>query len=125
MRTISILDIKQAMRDQRFRDSLPSSMHEDIQKYLKNPTCKCNHPIYVRIATECKDQLKSYFPNKKEPNVEKELEDLAKNTFSVINCNIKDLEKELKKLPPGRKQIEAARWEDQVTVIVNELDLIY
>ena len=31
----------------------------------------------------------------------------------------------LKKLKPGRKQISMSRYEDQVTVIINELDVIY
>jgi hypothetical protein len=46
---------------------------------------------------------------------------MAQNTWTVINCNIDELEKRLKALPPGRKQLELARYEDQVTVVVNEL----
>ena len=36
-----------------------------------------------------------------------------------------DLEKKLRKLPPGRKQLDVSRWEDQVTIVVNELDILY
>ena len=36
-RPIGLMDVKQAMRDSRFRESLPASMRDDIQKYLNNP----------------------------------------------------------------------------------------
>jgi chemotaxis methyl-accepting protein methylase len=35
------------------------------------------------------------------------------------------LEKKLSKLGPGRKQLDVARWEDQVTVVINELDIVF
>jgi hypothetical protein len=50
---------------------------------------------------------------------------LAKNNFSIINCSIGELEDRMKTLAAGRKQIAIARYEDQVTVIVNELDQIF
>ena len=45
------------------------------------------------------------------------------NDWSVINCHINDLNKELKKIRHGKKQIAIARYEDQVTVVINELKL--
>ena len=123
MKLITLLDIKTAMRDHRFRDSLPPDLHNDVEKYMKNPGCSCNHPIYVRIAKECKAQLSAYFPGAEvESAVDKEIERLSKNNFSVINCHVNDLDKELKSLPNGKKQIAIARYDDQVTVIINELD---
>lgn len=124
-RPIGLLDVKQALRDQRFRDKLPAFFHEDIQKYLSNPGCACNVPIYKRIMTEAKQQLQDYFPNRSVANLEEEAEKLAANNFSVISCKINELEEKLRKLPPGRKQITAARFEDEITVIVNELDFLY
>src|SRR5262252_4260829 len=122
---IGLLEVKQALRDGRFRDKLPDVLKEDIQKYLHNPGCACNLPIYRRVMQFGGDQLKAYFPGKELPNVEEELQHLAENNWLVINCHINELEGRLTKLPPGRKQIAVARYEDQVTVIVNEIDIIY
>lgn len=123
---IDIIDVKQALSDPRFRDSLGVSFQEDISKYLTNPGCRCNHKIYRRILKEAKKQLLEYFPDRHEVTDEtQEISNLAKNYFTVINCNKDELQSELRKLPPGRKQLAIARYEDQVTVVVNELEYIY
>ena len=119
------MDVKQAMRDSRFRESLPPSLAGDIQKYLNNPGCACNVPIYKKVMTEGKEQLMKYFPNRIVSNLDEEVKKIAENHWKVINCKADELESELKKLPSGRKQIAVARYEDMVTVVVNELDLIY
>lgn len=46
--------------------------------------------------------------------------ELIKNYWTVINCAVKDLEARLKSLPPGRKFVSIARYEDQVTVVIDE-----
>lgn len=71
------------------------------------------------------EQLKKYFSEKILVTPEEEEAKLAKNNWSVINCSIGDLETNLKKLNKGRKQIAISRYEDQVTVIVNELDILF
>ena len=119
------MDVKQALRDARFRESLPKELDEDVRKYQQNPGCACNVPLYKKIMTIAKESLQSYFPNKTVISLEEDAKRLAENNFSVISCNILELEDNLKKLGPGRKQIAVARFEDQVTVIVNELDFIY
>lgn len=119
------MQVKQALRDGRFRASLPEDFSQDIQKYLNNPGCACNVPFYRRVLKEAKDQLRSYFPNHEIIDEEKDIARLAENNWSVINCHVEDLEKELRKLPPGRKQIAVARYEQNVTVVVNELDVIF
>jgi hypothetical protein len=119
------MDVKQALRDSRFRDSLPKSFEEEVRKYQQNPGCACNVPLYKKIIDEAKVELQSYFPNKSIVSLEEDAKRLADNNFSVISCNIDDLEAELKRLPIGRKQIAMARYEDQVTVVINELDFIY
>lgn len=119
------MDVKQALRDSRFRESLPPSFASDIQKYLNNPGCACNVPIYKKVMSEAKEQLQKYFPNRSVANLDEEAKKLAENNWRVINCKIEDLEKELKKLPSGRKQIAVARYEDMVTVVVNELDVLF
>ena len=122
---VTLLDIKQALKDRRFRESLPFTMAEEVQKYLQNPSCACNLPLYKKIITECKKQVEDYFPSREISNLNEEVKKLADNNWSVINCHIDELESYLKKLSTGRKQIAIARYEDQVTVIVNDLDVVY
>ena len=116
---IGLLQVKEALKDARFRDILPLDLREDVAKFLQNPGCACNLPLYRRLIKDCKKELAEYYPGSEivedeplKPN----------NRFSVINCNIEELENKLKTLPPGRKQIAVTRFQDQVTVIVNELD---
>lgn len=122
---VGLIQVKQALKDGRFRSSLPAEFNQDIQKYLNNPGCACNVPIYRRILKEAKEQLASYFPGQEILEEEKEVSKLAENHWSVINCHIDELESRLRKLPPGRKQLDVARFEDQVTVVVNELEEIW
>jgi len=119
------MEVKQALRDRRFRDSLPNDFLEEIQKYLQNPGCACNVPLYKRIMTDAKQQLQEYYPNRSISNLEEEAQKLSENHWKVINCHVDDLENRLKKLPSGRKQIAIARFEDQVTIVVNEIDFVY
>jgi predicted house-cleaning noncanonical NTP pyrophosphatase (MazG superfamily) len=122
---ISLLDIKTALRDKNFRDKLPKHLEEDVRKFLQNPNCTCNFKIYQKIYREAQKEIKEFFPSKEYKNLDQSLEELAKNNFSVINCSIGELESRLKSLPPGRKQIAIARYENQITIIVNELEIIY
>lgn len=124
-KTISLLDIKQALKDARFRSALPTELNDEVQKYLSNPGCACNMPLYRKILERCGDLLRSYFPGRQPADLKEEAKRLAENKFSVINCHVDELESELRRLPSGRKQIAVARHADQVTVIVNELDIIY
>lgn len=127
-RRVTIHDIKQALLDQRFRDSLPEELQEDITKFLKNPTCKCNHTVYRNVMLKAGPQIAEYFPTKEAlsaEEVEKETALLTKNNWQVINCSIYELSDELRKLGAGRKQLDIARFEDQVTIVVNHLEEIY
>lgn len=127
-RRVSVHDIKQALLDERFRASLPEELTDDIQKFLKNPGCACNHPIYLKVMKKAGKQIASYFPSKEvvsAEDMEKDLERLAKNEWQVINCHISELSEELRKLGPGRKQLDIARYQDQVTVVVNHLEGLY
>jgi len=125
---VTVHDIKQALLDERFRASLPGELQDDVQKFLKNPGCACNHPIYIRVMRKARKQVSEYFPSIETPTeeeFEQEAERLAKNDWQVINCSIHELTEELRKLGPGRKQLEIARWQDQVTVVVNHLEGLY
>ena len=122
---ITLTDVKRALKDSRFRNTLPKEMEKDLDEFLNNPGCACHVPLYRRIVKECKEQLQKYYPDLEVPNQEEELKKLAENNWSVINCNIDELETRLSKLGPGRKQLDVARWEDQVTVVVNDLDILF
>jgi len=113
------------MSDPKFRQSLPPVLKEDIQKYEQNPSCTCNLSVYRNVLKHGVEQIKAYFPGQPVVDPDKELAKLAENNFSVINCKATDLEDLLKKLPPGRKQIALARYQDEITIVVNELDLIF
>jgi hypothetical protein len=122
---VSLMDIKTAMKDENFRSTLPETLAPDVQKFINNPSCSCNVPLYKKIIKEAKEQVLSYFPGKEVMSAEEEMERLAKNNWRIINCSIGELEAEMKKLPPGRKQVAMSRYEDQVTVVVNELDNLF
>lgn len=125
MKKVNIHDIKQALLDDRFRASLPPELTEDVQRFLQNPGCACNHPIYLKVMRHAKKQIAEYFPTKEtvEPEeAEKSIHRMARNEWQVINCSIQELSGELRKLPPGRKQLDIARWQDQVTVVINHLE---
>ena len=125
VKKITLLDVKQALRDGRFRKNLPPELDDLVKKYNQNRACPCNTKLYAKILKDCKEQLVKYFPNRELPDIDKEISKLAENHWTVISCHINDLEKKLRKLPPGRKQLDVARWEEQVTVVINELDILY
>jgi len=110
------------LKDTKFKESLPPELNEDIIKYEKNPNCPCNLPIYRNILKYASQQLKDRYPNQEVVNPDVEMPLLVNNHCTVINCHIDQLDGKLKELAPGRLQIAIARWEDQVTVIINELD---
>lgn len=122
---ITVQDIKQALLDARFRETLPPELEGDVQKFLNNPGCACNHPIYKRVMQVATKQIAEYFPTKESPSPSAVEERLSRNQWGVINCSIHDLESHLKKLGPGRVQLDIARWQDQVTVVINELEEVY
>lgn len=122
---ISLIDVKKALKDSRFRLTLPKEMGKEIDEFLNNPGCACHIPLYKKITKNCKEQLRKYYPNLEVPEEDEEIKKLAENNWTVINCHIDQLEKKLGKLGPGRKQLDVARFEDQVTVVVNELDIIW
>lgn len=122
---ITLNDIKKALKDARFRSSLPKALDKEVEAFLDNPGCSCNIPLYRKVVKECGEQLAKYYPGLKVPDHDEEVSRLAENHWIVINCTVDELEGRLKKLGPGRKQIDVARYEDKVTVVVNDLDLVY
>jgi hypothetical protein len=126
MKKISLLDVKQALQDERFVASLPESLKKGAEKYIKDPGCACNNQFIVDILKGANKELREYYPAATEVvDPDEEMEKLSKNNWKVFSCHVDELEGHLQKLPHGRKQIDMARWEDQVTVIVNELDIFW
>jgi hypothetical protein len=125
MSKITILDVKSALKDSRFRLTLPKEYEKDIDEYLKNPNCPCHVPLYKKIIKECKEQLERYYPGREISSIQEEVSRIAENQWQVINCHIDELEPNLRKLGPGRKQISMARYEDQITIVVNHLDIVF
>lgn len=123
---ITLLDVKKALKDGKFRDSLSRETYQDdIVQFLSNPSCSCNIPLYKKILKNNLKELKEYYPNLESPS-EKEIdsykENYQENNWTVINCEISELEEKLRSLGNGKKQISIARWENYVTVIINEID---
>jgi len=127
-KTINLQDVKQALLDSRFRESLPVELNDDVQKFLKNPGCSCNHPIYKKIMKTAAEQLAAYYPTKQKveaADIEKAEASVSQNEWTVISCHIDELVHKLRALGPGRKQLDIARWQDQVTIVINELDVVF
>jgi hypothetical protein len=125
MRKLGVLEVKQAfLSDERFRNLFMPELSQEIEEALKNPTCACNRKLYDKFF-DYPEKLAQYFPNREIKSVQESIDTLSKNQFTVINCHVNELELRLKKLPPGRKQIAVTRFQDQVTAIINELDLVW
>jgi len=122
-RKLGILDVKQAIFNEKFQKLFPE-LKEDIAKVIKDPGCVCNRDVYLKFFNY-KDRLEKFFPNREIESLDEQKNKLAENHWQVINCSITELETKLRKLPPGRKQISMARFEDKVTVIINNMDVIY
>lgn len=119
------MEVREALRDGRFRDAIPLELRDEVAKYLHCPSCATNIHLYRKILKSCGEQLQEYFPGREVINEAEEIENLATNNFLVINCHINELEGKLRSLSKGRKQIAITRYEDQITAIINELDVIF
>lgn len=121
---VSIQEVKEALRDSKFRLSLPEELKDDIRKYEQNPNCPCNLEIYRKILKVGSKQLREYYPGKEVVNPDTELPPLQENRWNVINCTVDELEDHLKKAAAfGRKQIFVARYQNEATLIINDLDV--
>ena len=119
-RRLTRLEIKQAiLTDGRFRDLFPE-LKSDIHKVLNDPSCGCNVPIYNKFF-QFKDRLREYFSDREIKTPEEMSKKETQNHWKVINCNADELEAILNTLHKhGQAQIAVARYEDKITVIVNE-----
>lgn len=119
---IGLPEIKEALKDGRFRDKLPVELNEMVIKFLHNPGCGCNLPLYKKLIKEHSNLLLEYYPESEIGEIIDVSTRLELNHWTVINCPINELEQRLSKLPMGRKQVAVTRFEDQVTCVINSLD---
>jgi uncharacterized Zn finger protein len=119
---IGLMEIKKALLDGRFREKLPIELKDKMAKYLHCPSCSTSTEILREILKNCQNQLLEYFPGA-QIDEQQELKKLSENHFSVINCNVKELESKLKSLPPGRKTLAISRYQDEITVVINEVNI--
>ena len=119
------LEIKHAiLQHSAFRELFPE-LKEDIAKVLHNPSCGCNVPLYDKFF-KFKDRLAKYFSERDIKSPQEEAEEASQNHWNVINCKVDELEDVLNKLHKvGRLQLAVARYEDQITVIVNDIGVVF
>jgi hypothetical protein len=117
---IKVEQIKKALLDRNFRKMYPE-LDKECMDYIRNPDCKCNIPLYRAILSDVV-RLKSYFgPDVEVESLEEEeVQPEQVNHWQVINCKIGELEGILQGLSNGPKQLAICRWEDEVTVVVND-----
>lgn len=122
---LSRLEIKQAiLTDSRFRDLFPE-LEKEIKQVIKNPGCACHIPVYDKFF-EYKDRLGKYFSNNEIVHPKDEAKEASQNNWKVITCKSHELENKLNELHKfGRKQIAVARYQDDVTVIINDMGIVF
>lgn len=112
--------VRKALLDPRFRNRLPSELSGEVAEYLDNPGCPCHGELLAEVARKHSDLLKAYYPSL--GDVEPPPQKLSRaGQWIVINCPASKLESELRRLPVEPIQLDVARWEDQVTVVVRFL----
>lgn len=122
---ITRADIQRSiLGNSKFRELFPE-LKQEMDQVIGNPNCPCNVPIYNQFF-KYKDRLIGHFVGKQVPDIKKEVEDLSHNQWQVINCGINELEGILNKAHKlGRKQIAIARYDDKLTVVVNDLGVVF
>jgi len=74
---VTLLEVKSALKDSRFRMSLPKSLENEVNEFLNNPGCPCHVPLYRKILKDCKEQLLKYYPNAELTDPAEEIKKLA------------------------------------------------
>ena len=125
MKKLTRLEIKKAILSHAaFRDLFPE-LKDDFAKLLQNPGCSCGIQI-IDKTFKYKSRLAEYFKDVEIKSPQEEAEDSSQNNWNVINCHIDELETVLNSFHKvGRVQLAVARFEDQCTLIVNSLGIIF
>lgn len=114
--------IRHATKKASFRNLFPE-LKERFDAYIQKPGCGACWRDLLEGILEREDMLREYFGDVEIQVERPEARPENRGGFHVIpDVSIYDLEDALNKLPPGPKQIQAARYEDRITVIVNVLE---
>ena len=115
---LGIKEIKRELWKQAFRELFPQ-WKSQIDKFLSNPNCECNRSLLLAILDQ-KPKLEAYFggPVQLLVNVSKD----QNQRVVVINTSVHNLESELRKLPMGPKYISLARFQNEITAVIQLLN---
>ena len=119
---ITAEDLKRASKKGDFRKLFPE-LRAQFDGYIQKPGCGHCAAQLISGLMGFQDRLQTYFGEVDFDVAPPESFDpVGAMNFSVINCSIPELEDRLNALPVAAYQITVARYEDQVTAIINRLD---
>lgn len=124
MGVVTYDQIRKAINRKRFQDMFPE-LAESFERYMVKPGCgSCEENLFSALLAS-PDRLKQYFGEDSQfeqvpaPPVIGNV--VPEQSFTVINCHVDELSSKLNMLAPGRYEIAAARWENEITVIVKTI----
>jgi hypothetical protein len=120
-RPVTLMDIKLALRDHRFRELFPE-LKSELDRAIAQPHCgSCSTPVAREILRRYGSRLADYFPGRpilSENGVSGDTD----YHWKVYNGACAELEDWLRKLPPGSaKQVAIARDGTDCTCVVGEV----
>ena len=114
--------LKKQFYDPAFRALFPD-LGEHFSKFFQKPGCKCNGYLYIQIIKNL-DKLTEWFGQDIELDQVLSGMVAGKNEWTVISGTIDEMEDILNALPRGPKTFAVARWENQLTIVIRDLDQI-
>lgn len=126
MKPVGMMDIRQALRDERFRGQFPE-LAGPMAKYAANTGCgTCAVSLVREILAKFPERVREYFPGREVMTAEAATAAPAvaprRGEWAVYDGPCAGLEAWLRKRPPhAPSQVAVARWEDQCTAAVFEV----
>lgn len=119
---ITTEDLKRACKKGDFRKLFPE-LRAQFDAYIQKPGCGHCAAQLISGLMEHPERLQEYFGEVElDVTPPESFDPVGAANFSVINCSVHELEDRLNALPAAAYQITVARYEDQVTAIINRLD---
>jgi len=119
---ITAEDLKRASKKGDFRKLFPE-LRGQFDAYIQKPGCGHCAAQLINGLMEYPDRLQAYFGEVDlDVTAPESFDPVGATNFNVINCSVHELEDRLNALPAAAYQITVARYEDQVTAIINRLD---
>jgi hypothetical protein len=114
--------LKSACKKGEFRKLFPE-LRAQFDAYIQKPGCGHCAAKLISGLMNYPDKLRTFFGEVEfDVVVPESFDPVVATNFSVINCSVHELEDRLNALPAATYQITVARYEDQVTVVINRLD---